>query len=38
MTGLLAEDGMDKAVADRIEQQVRLAFRLASALDPNGTG
>jgi hypothetical protein len=26
MTGQLAEDGMDKAVTDRIEQQVRLAF------------
>jgi len=26
MTGQLAEDGMDKAVTDRIEQQVRQAF------------
>jgi len=26
MTGQLAEDGMDKAVADRIERQVRRAF------------
>ena len=26
MTGQLAEDGMDKAVTDRIEQQVRHAF------------
>jgi len=26
MTGPLAEDGMDKAVTDRIEQQVRQAF------------
>lgn len=26
MAGQLAEDGMDKAVTDRIEQQVRLAF------------
>jgi hypothetical protein len=26
MTGQLAEDGMDKAVTDRIEQQVKLAF------------
>ena len=26
MTGPLAEDGMDKAATDRIEQQVRLAF------------
>jgi len=30
MTGQLAEDGMDKAATDRIEQQVRLAF-------PDGT-
>jgi hypothetical protein len=26
MTGQLAEDGMDEAVTDRIEQQVRQAF------------
>jgi len=26
MTGQLAEDGMDKAMTDRIEQQVRQAF------------
>ena len=26
MTGQLAEDDMDKAATDRIEQQVRLAF------------
>jgi hypothetical protein len=32
MTGQLAEDGMDKAMTDRIEQQVRQAFPQSGAI------